>query len=101
MRMIMHAVSVTDGPCLHTQSLDDLLVLDVPVQHTGVDESSIRQEANPIVLIRQIRPDDVVEYVQLERVDRSRESGNDFLVMGRRQAGGVNDKTGDMIEMRV
>ena len=44
---------------------------------------------------------DIVEDVQLERVDGGREPGHDFLVVRRRQPGRVNDQAGDVVEVGV
>lgn len=63
-------------------------------------QPEVCQQAGAVVLVTEIWPNDVVEDVCLEGLDGARQGGNLFWASAG-EAGGVDDETGYVIEMRM
>lgn len=104
MAVLLDAMAVADTPSLDEEPIAHLEIPPVLAVSQGgttaLYQSQVRQQAGAVVLVAEIGPDDVVEDVRFERLDRARQAGE---LLGPRpgQAGGVDDEAGDVVEVRV
>lgn len=104
MAVPLDAVPMTYTPCLDLKTVADFQIpLSFPIAQRRAPpfhQAQIRNEARPVILITQVRPNNIIEDVRLERLDRTRQSSN-LLRPCPREPCRVDDHSRDVIQVRV
>ena len=100
MAVPFNAVAMADTPGRDEEALADLRVAFAFTVSQGgtptLNQSQVRHQSSAVILIAQIRPDDIVEYVRLECLDGAGKPG--YLLWSRpREPGGVDDEARDVV----
>jgi hypothetical protein len=104
MAVLLNAVAVTHAPNLDQQAITNFRVsLSLTIPQSGTPtfhKPEIGHEPSAIVFVTEIWPNDIVENMGLERMDRVWQPGQ-FLWPRSRRACRVNDKCRDVVKMGV
>ena len=99
------ASTMTDTPTFSSQSITDVDVAsafaDAQPGISALDQSTIRDETNAVILVRQIRPDSVIEDMRLDRVDDGRQGHDRFRLSSVFEGGSVNGHRAEVVQVRV
>lgn len=102
---LRRARAVADHPALNAEALAHLNVaaaVALANSHVAaLDEAHVADEADAALLVRQVRPDGVVEDVRLDHVDRRRQRRQPLRPRRVLERGRVDDEARDVVEMRV
>lgn len=104
MAVPLDAVPVTYTPCLNLKTVADFhipLSFSIAQRRASpLHQAQIRNEARPVILVTQVRPNNIIENVRLERLDRTRQPGN-LLRPRPREPCRVDDHSRDVIQVRM
>jgi hypothetical protein len=104
MAVPLNTVTMANAPTFHTQSFTNFnITLSLTIakrRRSTFDKSHIRDQTSAIVLIGQIWPDDIIEDVISESVNRERQSSKP-LWPDTGKSSSIHDEAGDVIEVRM